>query len=129
MIVRRMTSKKFKILILRHRLELLFLDNICYPPYGCFSKQPPFDDSFTLLPEDPTSLRTSFHLYTRGNKFPEAIYPLQGYVPSTLKINTTTVILAHGYTGTSTFLLFFLLLLHVQHLTNKNRAHHCITGM
>ena len=40
---------------------------LCYGKYGCFSDDPPFDNSLIALPSDPETIGTKFTLHTRAN--------------------------------------------------------------
>ncbi|XP_078354655.1 pancreatic lipase-related protein 2-like [Oculina patagonica] len=40
---------------------------LCYGKYGCFSDDPPFDNSLIALPSDPEAIGTIFILHTRAN--------------------------------------------------------------
>ncbi|XP_055881174.1 pancreatic lipase-related protein 2-like [Biomphalaria glabrata] len=48
------------------------LNEVCYPPLGCFSTDPPFDVNIhrpvTSTPESPETIKTVFKLYTQKNR-------------------------------------------------------------
>lgn len=41
--------------------------SVCYDKYGCFSDEPPFDNSLMALPSHPESIGTKFSLHTRAD--------------------------------------------------------------
>ncbi|KAL5016355.1 hypothetical protein ScPMuIL_005944 [Solemya velum] len=40
---------------------------VCYPEVGCFENSPPFDNAFNVLPASPSSIGTTFLLFSRRN--------------------------------------------------------------
>jgi len=74
--------------------------SICYPPYGCFSDEAPYNQALVRLPEHPTNVDTKFRVYTRSNPLiPDYVDPLDSLSPARIKFNTTknTVMFVHGY--------------------------------
>lgn len=75
---------------------------VCYGKYGCFSRQPPFNNWWVSLPLRPTFVGTTFNLYTRSNrKDPNIIDDNdQGKLTrSQFDITKRTILIIHGYTG------------------------------
>lgn len=83
---------------------------MCYPPYGCFSDEPPYDRLLVKLPESPQVVGTKFMLYTRAQSAnPDIISDAD---PSSIRTSTfdgkkATFFVVHGYLGK--FLLYQLL--------------------
>ena len=73
-------------------------DEKCYPPYGCFDRNPPWNDSLFVLPEDLTH-STVFKLYNAAK--PNGVV-LNNTHPTTsdLKAGDKIVVLVHGLAGT-----------------------------
>lgn len=46
---------------------------VCYGKYGCFSDDPPFDNSLIALPSDPETIGTKFVLHTSVNALQKEI--------------------------------------------------------
>lgn len=46
---------------------------VCYGKYGCFSDDPPFDNSLIALPSDPETIGTKFVLHTSDNALQKEI--------------------------------------------------------
>lgn len=42
-----------------------FAAEVCYPPYGCFNNDAPYDEALVQLPWGPDDLKTQFLFYTR----------------------------------------------------------------
>jgi len=78
----------FKVLYISY-----FTDKVCYPPYGCFSKDFPFNSSFIPLPENPDTLNTTYHLYNRLNPNGQIISNDFQSLNGTKKL----IVIAHGF--------------------------------
>ncbi|XP_057299885.1 inactive pancreatic lipase-related protein 1-like [Hydractinia symbiolongicarpus] len=75
-------------------------DEVCYPPYGCFTSQFPFNQAFVQLPELPSEVGTTFLYFTRKNPIhPLFLNPTAPNSPSANNFdpNKKTVMLVHGY--------------------------------
>jgi len=73
---------------------------VCYPPYGCFSNEPPFKRPFVRLPETPQVVGTKFMLYTRlQSAYPDIISDadISSIRTSTFDGKKTTFVVVHGY--------------------------------
>jgi len=73
---------------------------VCYPLFGCFNDEPPFNNALTQLPWHPDDVETKFFLYTR--KTQEKPERLSTYFKKTASYshfnpNASTVIFTHGY--------------------------------
>ena len=77
-------------------------DEVCYPPYGCFNDEPPYQRALVKLPESPKVVGTKFMLYTRAQSAnPDIISDAD---PSSIKTSTfdgrkATFFIVHGYLG------------------------------
>lgn len=49
---------------------------VCYPPCGCFSDDPPFDNPSFPLPESPDAQQLRYQLFTRNNPTDARIFTL-----------------------------------------------------
>jgi len=84
---------------------LLTGTQVCYPPYGCYSNDPPFDRTLVSLPLDPnTVIGTKFLLHTQSTynndpSKPEVLDPLdkQTVVDSHFDGRKKTVMWIHGF--------------------------------
>ena len=95
--------------VINSRSLRLRMDNIqitggevCYPPYGCYTDDAPFDINWVSLPQSPKYIGTKFMLYTRKQQTNPDI--LDDQDASTIRVSTfngtkKTVIMAHGYLG------------------------------
>ena len=81
-------------------LGFLFTPNeVCYGKYGCFKKQPGSNAVLVYLPEEPSVIRTSFHMFTRyGFGIVDDIDESKLRAPK-FDISRRTIIVIHGYTG------------------------------
>jgi len=83
-------------------LPVALATQVCYPPYGCFSNDPPFNDKRAMLPEDPAHLLTEFRLYNREHVgMGENIDPAKPNLITSTSFDSSkrTVIYTHGYEG------------------------------
>ncbi|XP_067054927.1 pancreatic lipase-related protein 2-like [Acropora muricata] len=74
---------------------------VCYGKYGCFSKAPPFDDRLVMSPQDPSTVNTTFSLYTRSNKHKAHLIDDEDeekLYDSNFEISKRTIIISHGWT-------------------------------
>ncbi|XP_065070130.1 pancreatic lipase-related protein 2-like isoform X2 [Rhopilema esculentum] len=77
-------------------------DQVSFPPFGNFTKDPPFHKSWMLLPQSPSSVGTQFHLFTRASQgMGQQLNPLKRTsIKSSDFVGTkSTVFISHGYTG------------------------------
>ncbi|XP_057307164.1 pancreatic lipase-related protein 2-like [Hydractinia symbiolongicarpus] len=79
----------------------LLINEVCYPPYGCFSKKPPFDDPYYLLPNSPGQLKTKFWLHTRNITSPVNLNLTQNSSEEYLAVKKKLVVIGHGYLESS----------------------------
>ena len=72
---------------------------VCYGKYGCFKTQPGTNGRFVYLPESPSVIRTSFHMFTRyGSGIVNDIDEGKLTAPK-FDISRRTIFVIHGYTG------------------------------
>ena len=76
---------------------------VCYPPYGCFNDDAPYDEALVQLPWSPQELQTKFLFYTRADlQNPTGtIQELDPKGASKVGFDPKkpTVFLTHGYIG------------------------------
>ncbi|MFA8343507.1 MAG: hypothetical protein ACEPO8_11115 [Rhodothermaceae bacterium] len=75
---------------------------VCYGKYGCFTRDKPFNNFLVWLPQDPSDVGTSFHLYTRNNREISQIIDDndEGKLKtSNFDISKRTIIVIHGFSG------------------------------
>ena len=75
---------------------------VCWPPYGCFNDDQPFDNNWVQLPQSPQYLNTKFMLYTRKESTnPQILSDLDANTISISHFDgrKKTVIMCHGYLG------------------------------
>ncbi|XP_070537997.1 pancreatic lipase-related protein 2-like [Ptychodera flava] len=75
--------------------------NVCYGDLGCFTNNPPYDNT-NFLPEDPSVVNVGFALYTRSN--PTVYQEISRHDPLSLAISNfdkdaDTKFLIHGWTS------------------------------
>lgn len=82
---------------------LVCCSEVCYPPFGCFNGNFPFDEALLQLPWSPKDIDTKFLYYTRND-----LDNPSGYINITdpkspskvgFDANKPTIILTHGYIG------------------------------
>ena len=104
--------------------NVLFLGaEVCWPPYGCYNDNEPFDNNWVQLPQSPQYINTKFMLYTRKESTNPQILDDQdanSISVSNFDGRKRTVVMCHGYLGRpnlkNTLLLEFkALLLVFQH--------------
>lgn len=87
-----------------HSFILVFAAaEICYPPYGCFNNDAPYDEALVQLPWSPKELDTKFYFFNRtfrGQPVGE-LDPEDTRSASKLQFNPKkkTVFITHGYVG------------------------------
>ena len=76
---------------------------VCYPPYGCFSDDAPYDEALVQLPWGPKDLETKFWFYTRKDLSKPTgeikEFDAQGASKVGFDPHKSTVFLTHGYIG------------------------------
>ena len=75
---------------------------VCWPPYGCFNDDYPFDNNWVQLPQSPQYINTKFMLYTRKEKYnPDILSDLDANTISISHFDARkkTIIMCHGYLG------------------------------
>ncbi|XP_065070204.1 pancreatic lipase-related protein 2-like [Rhopilema esculentum] len=73
---------------------------VCWPPYGCFNDNYPFDNNWVQLPQSPQYINTKFMLYTRKEKYnPDILSDLDANTISVSNFDgrKKTIIMCHGY--------------------------------
>ena len=70
----------------------------CYPPYGCFTNQKPWNLIWHVLPKSPRVMRTLFELYTRKNRNGKKVNPFR-VRSSGLDGRKKTIFIIHGWKG------------------------------
>ena len=85
---------------LRMFLGFLFTPTeVCYGKYGCFKTQPGLNAWLVYLPEKPSVIRTSFHMFTRyGSGIVNDIKGGKLRAPK-FDISRRTIFVIHSYTG------------------------------
>lgn len=82
-------------------LQAAWAVEVCYPPYGCFSDDAPYNEALVQLPWSPKDLDTKFMYFDRQHSQQPAGYikPFEPKSPSQVNFhpNKTTVVLTHGY--------------------------------
>ncbi|XP_066930049.1 pancreatic triacylglycerol lipase-like [Clytia hemisphaerica] len=81
--------------------DIVHSDQVCYPPYGCFSDDAPYDEALVQLPWGPKDLETKFWFYTRKDLSKPTgeikEFDAQGASKVGFDPHKTTVFLTHGY--------------------------------
>lgn len=75
---------------------------VCWPPYGCYNDDEPFDINWVQLPQSPQYIGTKFMLYTRKERTtPQLLNDLDANTISVSHFDgrKKTVFMAHGYLG------------------------------
>ena len=71
-------------------------DEVCYPPWGCYNKLPPWDDIvFYQLPQSPSVINTTFKLYNAA-KPNGVLLDNTNPITSDIKEGDDIVVLIHG---------------------------------
>ena len=74
-------------------------DEVCYGKYGCFQDQPGENAWLVDLPESPSAVGTSFHMFTRdGFGIVDDVDESKLIAPN-FDISRRTIFVIHGYTG------------------------------
>ncbi|KAK7491933.1 hypothetical protein BaRGS_00016779, partial [Batillaria attramentaria] len=76
---------------------------VCYDLVGCFNNSSPFTNDDGKLPEAPTSVKTKFRLYKRGNSTYQLLTYFQNdtsVTNSAFNSNLMTRVIVHGYQNT-----------------------------
>lgn len=73
---------------------------VCYPPYGCFSDDAPYDGTLIQLPKSPGQLGIKYQLYTRAQQANAHI--ISDTDPNSITTSTfdgtrRTIMIIHGY--------------------------------
>ena len=86
-----------------------YLDQVCYPPYGCFDKSSPYNFTFIPLPADPVIINTQFILYTQEREINlDICFGNDQSIPPDFHKDKKLVVITHGYLG-----MCMLILLHI----------------
>ncbi|KAL9951922.1 hypothetical protein ACROYT_G044676 [Oculina patagonica] len=75
-------------------------NGVCYGKYGCFTRDKPFNNFLVWLPQEPSKVGTSFHLYTRNSRDSSQIIDDndEGKLKaSNFDISKRTIIVIHGF--------------------------------
>lgn len=78
------------------------IQEVCYGKYGCFSKASPFDNVFVKLPQEPSSVGTTFKLFTRSNRNNAQLVDdsnEEKLQRSSFDISKRTIVIVHGWKG------------------------------
>ena len=78
------------------------MQEVCYGKYGCFSKASPFDNRLVKLPQDPSSVGTTFKLFTRSNRNNAQLVDdsnKEKLQRSSFDISKRTIVVVHGWKG------------------------------
>lgn len=77
----------------------LFSKQVCYGKYGCFRRQPGLDAITVKLPESPSTVGTTFQMFTRsGSGFVNDV-DVAKLKAAKFVISRRTIFIIHGYQG------------------------------
>lgn len=85
-----------------HVFAAFLAREVCYGKYGCFSRQPPFNNLLVSLPLGPSFVGTTFNLFTRTKREDAVVIDDkdEGKLSSScFDIAKRTILIIHGYTG------------------------------
>ncbi|XP_062571557.1 inactive pancreatic lipase-related protein 1-like [Saccostrea cucullata] len=77
---------------------------VCYPNIGCFSNAQPFNNAKRTLPQSPSTIDTTFNLYTRQNTDTAQIldpYDTNTVSSSHFDPSLPTIFITHGFQDTA----------------------------
>ncbi|XP_070537615.1 inactive pancreatic lipase-related protein 1-like [Ptychodera flava] len=81
--------------------NLVVADEVCYGDLGCFTNDPPYDNTGRFLPESPEDIDVSFILLTRSNLLIPTVLvrnDTKGLAQSNFDPTKPTKFTIHGYT-------------------------------
>jgi len=79
---------------------------VCYGKYGCFKRQPGSDALLVKLPNSPSDVGTTFHMFTRSGSGIVNDVDVAKLTAAKFDISRRTILIIHGYQGKCLFVVF-----------------------